>query len=219
LVTKDSPSMEDEPRILELLTQLEHFTPPHLRDSVPGMLVFRRALALRNMGKLGLALLEMEEARRVHPGDPRLPWSISTCSGLRTCLLRSWKRKRSPSCPVCLPWFCRRVSTSWRPRLSRCPRTSSTRSPSACSRYAVASIRLRILSKQERRSWPCLTSTEESYTSERAESLRLRQAFERAQQLYPVGPMLDQLARLQTYDHHARESPGAYARSWDGEFP
>ena len=69
LVTKDPPSMADEPRILELLTQLEHFTPPHLRDTVPGMLVFRRALALRNMGKLGLALLEMREARRVHPDD------------------------------------------------------------------------------------------------------------------------------------------------------
>ena len=72
LMTKDPPSMEDEPRILELLTQLEHFTPPHLRDTVPGMLVFRRALALRNMGKLGLALLEMEEARRAHPDDPEV---------------------------------------------------------------------------------------------------------------------------------------------------
>jgi hypothetical protein len=32
-----------------------------------------------------------------------------------------------------------------------------------------------------------------------------RHAFERARQIYPVCPMLDQLARLQIYDHHARE--------------
>ena len=72
LVTKEPPSMEDEPRILQLSTQLEYFAPPHLRDSLPGMLVFRRALALRHMGKLGLALLEMEEARRAHPDDPEV---------------------------------------------------------------------------------------------------------------------------------------------------
>jgi len=52
LVTKEPPSMEDEPRILQLLTQLEYFAPPHLRDSLPEMLAFRRALALRHMGKL-----------------------------------------------------------------------------------------------------------------------------------------------------------------------
>ena len=33
LLTKEPPSSEDEPRILELLTQLEHATPPHLRDA------------------------------------------------------------------------------------------------------------------------------------------------------------------------------------------
>jgi Tfp pilus assembly protein PilF len=32
-----------------------------------------------------------------------------------------------------------------------------------------------------------------------------QQAFKRAHELYPIGPMLDQLARLQTYDNHARE--------------
>jgi hypothetical protein len=32
-----------------------------------------------------------------------------------------------------------------------------------------------------------------------------RHAFESGRQIYPLFPMLDQLARLQTYDDHARE--------------
>ena len=37
LLTKEPPSSEDEPRILELLTQLEHASPPHFRDASPGL--------------------------------------------------------------------------------------------------------------------------------------------------------------------------------------
>ena len=59
LLTKEPRSSEDEPRILELLTQLEHAAPPHFSDASPETLAFRRALALRQMGKLGLALLEI----------------------------------------------------------------------------------------------------------------------------------------------------------------
>ena len=33
LLTKEPPSSEDEPRILELLTQLEHAAPPHFGDA------------------------------------------------------------------------------------------------------------------------------------------------------------------------------------------
>ena len=55
LVTKDPPSMEDEPRILQLLTQLEHVHAATSQTTrVPGMLVFRRAARTPQMGKLGL---------------------------------------------------------------------------------------------------------------------------------------------------------------------
>jgi hypothetical protein len=69
LLAKEPPSSEDEPRILELLTQLEHAAPPQFRDESSGNLAFRRALALRQMGKPDLALLEMNEARQARP-DP-----------------------------------------------------------------------------------------------------------------------------------------------------
>jgi len=72
LLSKEPRSSEDEPRILELLTQLEYAAPPHLKDESPGNLAFRRALALRRMGKLGLALLEIREALRARPDDPEV---------------------------------------------------------------------------------------------------------------------------------------------------
>jgi hypothetical protein len=59
LLNGEPPSIDEEPRILELLTQLEHVAPPQIKDASPGTFAFRRALALRRMGKLGLALLEM----------------------------------------------------------------------------------------------------------------------------------------------------------------
>ena len=72
LLTKDPPSEADEPRILQLLTQYEHVAPPQPRDPSQGTLAFRRALALRQMGKLGLALLEATEAHRARPHDPEV---------------------------------------------------------------------------------------------------------------------------------------------------
>ena len=72
MLNREPPSSENEPRILELLIQLEHAAPPHFSDASPGTLACRRALALRQMGKLGLALLEMKEALRAQPDDPNV---------------------------------------------------------------------------------------------------------------------------------------------------
>ena len=55
LVTKQPSSMENEPRIFQLLTQMEHVAPPNFGDAERAFCRFRRALALRNMGKWGLA--------------------------------------------------------------------------------------------------------------------------------------------------------------------
>ena len=65
LLAKEPLSSEDEPRILELLTQLEHASPPHFNGASPEFLAFRRALALRQMGKLGLAC--RDERRSTSP--------------------------------------------------------------------------------------------------------------------------------------------------------
>jgi hypothetical protein len=70
LLTTEPPSSDDEPRTLELLAQLAHAAPAHFTGASPESLAFRRALALRQMGKLGLALVEMKEARLARPDDP-----------------------------------------------------------------------------------------------------------------------------------------------------
>jgi tetratricopeptide (TPR) repeat protein len=62
---------EDETRIFQILTLMETFSPPNLLDRVrPGYFAFRRAGALQNMGKLGLACTEIERARQEAPNDP-----------------------------------------------------------------------------------------------------------------------------------------------------
>ena len=72
LVTKEPQSEADEPRILQLLTQYEHVAPPQPGEVPEGTFALRRALALRQMGKLGLALLEAAEARNAQPHNPEV---------------------------------------------------------------------------------------------------------------------------------------------------
>ncbi len=69
LLTRKPPASNDEQRILELLIQLEHAAPPRFRDVSSGFLPLRRAFALRHLGKLRLALLEIKEARQARPDD------------------------------------------------------------------------------------------------------------------------------------------------------
>ncbi len=69
LVTREPRSPQDEPRILQLITQLEHAAPQQFSEPRAWDLSFQRVLALREMGKLGLALVEAEEARRARPED------------------------------------------------------------------------------------------------------------------------------------------------------
>ena len=131
--------------------------------------------------------------------------STSTSYGWRTYPPPFWRPEPSPNRRMWRPLSCRRASTFSRCRRNRCPANSSTRSPSKSSPGVVGSIRPPISMMPGRRSWPCLTSIEDLCTFGRAESLRLDRHSKRAQQLYPVGPMLDEVTGLQTYDRHARE--------------
>ena len=70
LLNKVTFSESDEPRVYELLTQWELVSPEETLDASRGYFPFRRALALREMEKPELALLEMTEARAIAPDDP-----------------------------------------------------------------------------------------------------------------------------------------------------
>jgi tetratricopeptide (TPR) repeat protein len=205
LVSKEPPSMADEPRILELLTQLEHFAPPHLRDTVPGMLVFRRAFALRNMGKLGLALLEMKKARSAHPEDPEVALfylDLLRLENLPSALMEAEKITESPAVSALV--------------LSACINILATQAELATEdQFGPIAERVLALCRRFDQS-PDLDQAGESlealsYFNRGIVHLRAgrisqaRLAFERAHELYPVDPMLDQIAGLETYDHHTRE--------------
>jgi hypothetical protein len=205
LVASDPPSMEDEPRIFQLLTQLEYYTPPHLRANVPEMLVFRRALALRHMGKLGLALLEIEEVRRVHPDDPEVAFiylEILRLEDLPSAIAEAEKITESPVVSALVLSACINIFA-----------TQADQMPD--DQFASAADRVlalcRSFDQAPDRDHAGASLVALSYFNRGIVHLRLgritqaRQAFERTLELCPVGPMLDQLASLQTYDYHARE--------------
>jgi tetratricopeptide (TPR) repeat protein len=205
LMSKEPPAMADEPRILELLTQLEHFTPAHLSDTVPGMLLFRRALALRNMGKLGLALLEMRAARSAHPSDPEIAFvylDLLRLEDLPSALVEAEKITESTSVPALVLSACINVLATQAEQMPDDQFESiEDRVLALCRRFDQAPDL-----DQVGESLEALSYFNRGIVHLRAGRIsHAREAFERAHELYPVDPMLDQIARLQTYDHHARE--------------
>jgi tetratricopeptide (TPR) repeat protein len=205
ILTKEPPSSEDEPRILELLTQLEHAAPPDLRDATPGNLAFRRALALRQMGKLGLALVEIGEARRSRPHDPEVVFvylDLLRQEDLPSAVLEAQSIAESPDLPALV--------------LSACINILAMQAEQASGEQFEPIARQLLVWCRRFDEAPDLDGVEPSlvalsYFNRGMVHLRAgrisqaRQAFERAQQLYPVGPMLDEVTGLQTYDRHARE--------------
>jgi tetratricopeptide (TPR) repeat protein len=205
LLTKEPPSSDDEPRIFELLTQLEYAAPPQIKEASQGTFPFRRALALRQMGKLGLALLEMEDARRIRPDDP---WFIFVhldllrFEDLPTAVLEAEAIAESPNVSSLVLSACINILAvhaeqvaydqfepiaqrvlAWCERLDQAPdRDEAGPSLEALSYFNRGLILLRA-----------------------GRISRARQAFERARQIYPEGPLLDEVTGLQTYDRHARE--------------
>jgi tetratricopeptide (TPR) repeat protein len=71
LLGKSRRSHDEERRILQLLTAIENLTPRDDANSIPpGYFASRRAETLELLGKPELALLEIEEARRLGSTDP-----------------------------------------------------------------------------------------------------------------------------------------------------
>jgi lipoprotein NlpI len=205
LITKEPASSEDEPRILERLTQLEHAAPPRIRDESQGNLAFRRALALRQMGKVGLARLEMKEARRARPDDPMVTFvylDLLRLEDLQSAVLKARSIARSPDVPAFVLSACINILAMHAEQVSGDQFDATAEQVLAwCRRFDQAPDL-----KQVEPPLVALSYFNRGLVHLRAGRISLaRQAFERAQQLYPVGPMLDEVTGLQTYDRHARE--------------
>ena len=183
----------------------EHVAPVNGREESQGVLAFRRALALRNMGKLRLSLLEIEQARTAAPDDPQiafvyldllrqedLPAAVAAAekivgSGAATALVLV-------ACINILALHAEQVASDefedlaprvldWCRRLDQAPdrdQAGASLVALSCFNRGIVHLRAGRVSKA-------------------------RAAFENAQRIYPVGPVGEQLASLETYDHHARE--------------
>jgi hypothetical protein len=205
LSTSEPPRIEDEPRILELYIQLDHIAPPHLREANPGLLAFRRALALRNMGKLGLALLEAREARRVRPDDPEVLFIYLDLLGredLHSAVSETATIARSPDVPALVLSACINILATQAEQASADQFEGVSQQVLAwCRRFDQAPDL-----DQVGPSLVALSYVNRGFIHLRAGRVtQARQAFEHAQGIYPEGPMLSELSGLQTYDRHARE--------------
>ena len=126
------------------------------------------------MGKLGLALLEMEEARRARPDDPRFVFvylDLLRLEDLPSAVSEAETIAESPDVPALVLSACINILATQAEQAA--DDQFELDRPGESSPCVSGSIRPRISIKRSRRSWPCLTSTEDSCSFERAESLRL----------------------------------------------
>ena len=205
LLAKEDRSSEDEPRILQLLTQREHAAPPHFSDAPPEFRAFRRALALRQMGKLGLALVEMKEARQARPDDPMFVFvylDLLRLEDLPSAVSEAQSIAESPDVAALVLSACINILAMRAEQVSDEQFDSIAQQVLAwCRRFDEAPGR-----DQVGPSLVAMSFFNRGLVLLRAGRISLaRQAFENAQQHYPVGTMLEEVTGLQTYDRHARE--------------
>jgi hypothetical protein len=218
LLAKEDRSSEEEPRILELLTQLDHSAPPHSSGAPPEYRAFRRALALRQMGKLGLALVEMKEARRARPDDAMFVFvylDLLRLEDLPSAVSEAQSIAESPDVAALVLSACINILAVRAEQVSDEQFDSVAQQVLAwCRRFDEAPDL-----NQVGPSLVAMSFFNRGLVLLRAGRISLaRQAFENAQQHYPVGTMLEEVTGLQTYDRHAREV-ARHVRTIAEQFP
>jgi hypothetical protein len=156
------------------------------------------------MGKLCLALLEIKEARRARPDDPIFAFvylDLLRLEDLPSAVLEAQSIAESPNVAALVLSACINILTAWAEQPSDSQFESIAQRVLAwCRRFDQA--------PDLDQAGPSLLAS--SYFNRGLVLLRAgqisqaRQAFENAQQHYPVGSMLDEVTGLQTYDRHAR---------------
>ena len=157
------------------------------------------------MGKLGLALLEIKEARRARPDDPMFVFvylDLLRQEDLPSAVSEAQSIAESPDVTALVLSACINILAMHAEQVSGEQFDSIAQQVLAwCRRFDQAPDL-----DDAGPSLVALSYFNRGLVHLRAGRIsRARQAFESAQQLYPVGPMLDEVTGLQTYDRHARE--------------
>ncbi len=157
------------------------------------------------MDKLGLALLEMKEARRARPDNPMVTFvylDLLRQEDLPSAVSEAQSIAKSPDVPALVLSACINILAMQAEQAPGEQFDSIAEQVLAWCRRIDQAPDL----KQVEPSLVALSYFNRGLVHLRAGRIsRARQAFERAQQLYPLGPMLDEVTGLQTYDRHARE--------------
>jgi hypothetical protein len=157
------------------------------------------------MGKLGLALLEMKEARQAPPHDPEVVFvylDLLRQEDLPSAVLEARSIAESPDVPALVLSACINI-------LAMQAEQASAEQFDSIAQQLLAWCRRFDQAPDLDDAGPSLVAL--SYFNRGLVHLRAgrisqaRQAFESAQRHYPVGPMLDEVTGLQTYDRHACE--------------
>lgn len=213
MLRRENDSIQDEARIFQLCTQLERLAPPGL-DLEPGYLSMRRALALRALGRTGLALLEINDARRARPHDPLVNFvylDLLRRQDLPTAVIEAESLAQTPYVPAVVLTACitilatvaeeapddqfepiaRRV-LEWCDRLMRTPDRVSVVPPLIAMSFFNRGVMLLRLGR----------------------IAEAQDAFRHAHKIYPLDTTFDEATRLDAYDerardlaHHVRERP------------
>ena len=205
LVTRDPPSEADEPRVFQLITQYEHVAPAEIRETSQGSLAFRRAFALRQMGKLGLALLEAQEARNSRSEDPEVVFvylDLLRLEDLPAAVVEAENIASTPVVPALVLTACINILAA------QAEQAAHEQFASIAGRVLDWCLRLDQAPDRDGAgpSLLALAQFNKGLVLLRGGQIsKARQAFEQAHTIYPEGPMRDEVAGLQTYDHHARE--------------
>jgi Tetratricopeptide repeat len=218
ILTREPHSIDDEPEVFQLVTQLEWLMPNHIKNGTPGMLAFRRALSLRQMDKLGLAILEMEEARRECPDNHDLVavyLELIRREDLPSAVAEAEALSRALVLPAVILSACINILAAQAEQTSDDQfQSMAERVFALCQRFDQAPD---LASAGD--SLIALSHFNRGMVHLRAGRIsQARRAFETAQRIYPVGPMFDQIAQLQTYDQHARKIASrvrAIAERWE----
>jgi tetratricopeptide (TPR) repeat protein len=204
LLIKEPHSKTDNARMFGLLTQLERIEPNAGADW-PQPPSFRRAFALRQMGKFRLALLEVEDARETHPDDPMvlfLQLELLRLEDLPAAVAMVEKIVESPTVTALVLAACINIlGTQAEQAATNLVPPVAERVYDLCQRLEEARDR-----EQLAPSLLALAHFNRGIVLLRAGQVsKARGEFECANQLYPEGRILDSPAALETYDLHTRE--------------
>jgi tetratricopeptide (TPR) repeat protein len=205
LMKLESPSVEEEAQFFRLSTQLERVAPPESVSVRGSYFAERRALALLELGRNGLAMLEIEAARLDRPDDPRVNFiylELLRRENFPRAITEAESFANSPNTPAVVLSACiyilatsadeasdeqfRQIAArvlEWCDRLDRAPDLGGVDPPLIALTFFNRGL---ILLRSGRRD-------------------QAQIAFGHAHEMYPINPALEEATRLNVYDHHARE--------------